>query len=148
MKTALACCLALLSLVSARAQAFRPEAINGAMLGGIAGAVIGNNSGDLRHNGWKGAAIGAGAGLLLGEAIGNANSRATYGNASYGSGGGYVYRAEPSVRVGVGFGYGNGYYGRRTGFVGHRGYGRGYGYYGGGGFVAGVWFFLWCLGGG
>src|SRR5438874_8776461 len=107
MKTALVCCLALLSLVSARAQVFRPEAVNGAMLGGIAGAVIGNNSGDLHHNAWKGAAIGAGAGLLLGEAFGNANanSRATYGNAPYGSAGGYVYRAEPSVRVGVGFGY-------------------------------------------
>lgn len=39
-------------------------AASGALLGGIAGAIIGNNSG--HHNGWGGAAIGAGAGLLLG----------------------------------------------------------------------------------
>lgn len=135
MKTALACCLALVSLASARAQVFRPEAVNGAVLGGIAGAVIGNNSGDLRHNAWKGAAIGAGAGLLLGEAIGNANaSRASYGNTSYAASGGYVYSGAPAVRVGVGVNYGHGYYDRRHGYFGNNyGYGRGYydrGYYG------------------
>ena len=37
---------------------------SGAVLGGIAGAVIGNNSG---HRGLAGAAIGAGAGLVLGS---------------------------------------------------------------------------------
>jgi outer membrane lipoprotein SlyB len=46
----------------------RPSrAASGALLGGIAGAIIGHNSGDLRHNAWRGAAIGAGAGLLLGS---------------------------------------------------------------------------------
>lgn len=130
MKTALACCLALLPLVSVRAQVFRPEALNGAMLGGIAGAVIGNNSGDLHHNAWKGAAIGAGAGMLLGEAVGNSRAagRATQVNAPYATSGGYVYRSEPSVRVGIGIGYGHGrgYWGNR-GF-GHIGY-RDYGYW-------------------
>lgn len=42
------------------------RAAGGALLGGIAGAIIGNNWGGGRHNGWNGAAIGAGAGLLLG----------------------------------------------------------------------------------
>lgn len=43
----------------------RPNyAASGAVFGGIAGAVIGNNSG---HHGLEGAAIGAGAGLLLGS---------------------------------------------------------------------------------
>jgi hypothetical protein len=133
MKTALACCFALLALAPAQAQVFRPEAMNGAVLGGIAGAVIGNNSGDLHHNAWKGAAIGAGAGLLLGEAVGNANAnaRATQVGAPYATSGGYVYRNEPAVRVGFGVGYrgGYGYYGPR-----HSGYyygpRYGYGYYG------------------
>ena len=45
----------------------RPNyAVAGTLLGGLAGAIIGHNSGSLSHNGWQGAAIGAGAGLLLG----------------------------------------------------------------------------------
>jgi hypothetical protein len=43
------------------------RASTGLLLGGIAGAVIGHNSGDLRHNAWRGAAIGAGSGWLLGS---------------------------------------------------------------------------------
>ena len=39
----------------------------GLILGGIAGAIIGHNSGDLRNNAWRGAAIGAGSGWLLGS---------------------------------------------------------------------------------
>lgn len=120
MKTSLSLCLALLAVTSTRAQVFRPEAVNGALLGGIAGAVIGNNSGDLRHNAWKGAAIGAGAGLILGEAIGNANASARNTQVG-GPAGGYAYRDGPAVSVGVG--YGRGYYG-------HGGYYRGYGGYG------------------
>lgn len=136
MKTTLSLGLAFLAATSVHAQLFRPEAVNGALLGGIAGAVIGNNSGDLRHNAWKGAAIGAGAGLILGEAIGNANA-ATRGAPVYAAGGGgYVYREAPPVQVSVG--YGRGYYGH-SGY-GHRyyrgsvGYGYvapGYGYYAG-----------------
>ena len=46
----------------------RPNyAANGAILGALAGAVIGNNSGDLRHNGWAGAGLGAAAGYLVGS---------------------------------------------------------------------------------
>lgn len=50
-------------------------ATNGLLLGAIAGGIIGNNSGDFRHNGWRGAAWGAGAGWLLGSVI-DANRRA------------------------------------------------------------------------
>jgi len=45
----------------------RSRASTGLLLGGIAGAVIGNNSGDLRNNAWRGAAIGATSGWLLGS---------------------------------------------------------------------------------
>lgn len=127
MKITLAFGITLLALTSARAQIFRPEAVNGAVLGGIAGAVIGNNSGDLRHNAWKGAAIGAGAGLLLGEAIGNANASARNTRIDAPRDGGYVYRQSPEPAVRFGVSYGQGYYGRS----GHRGYShgnRGYGF--------------------
>ena len=48
---------------------------NGLVLGALAGGIIGHNSGSLRHNGWHGAAWGAGAGWLLGS-IADANRRA------------------------------------------------------------------------
>ncbi len=144
MKTALSLSLvALFALTSAHAQILRPEAVNGAVLGGIAGAVIGNNSGDLRHNAWKGAAIGAGAGLILGEAVGNAraSSRATAVPMPPGA---YVYRQRPNVHVDVGYsrrysGYGYGHrsyrndpWGHDYGYRGSRdrwGYGVSYRYY-------------------
>jgi hypothetical protein len=47
------------------------RASTGLILGGIAGAIIGNNSGDLRHDAWRGAAIGAGTGWLLGSIADN-----------------------------------------------------------------------------
>lgn len=76
MKTALVLSLtALLSAAPVSAQVFRPEAVNGAVIGGVAGAIIGHNSGDLRHNGWRGAAYGAGAGLLIGSLVGEAHDR-------------------------------------------------------------------------
>src|SRR4051812_30797972 len=135
MKTAFSLCLAVVFLSSARAQMFRPEAVNGAVLGGIAGAVIGNNSGDLRHNAWKGAAIGSAAGLVLGEAVGNANA-ARNGQVSAVGDRGYVYRNEPAVQFGVSYGrggYGHGYdhYRGGRGSVGFGFYGPryGYGYY-------------------
>lgn len=128
MKTTLALGLALIALVPARAQVFRPEAVDGAVLGGIAGAIIGHNSGDLRHNGWKGAAIGAGAGLLLGQIIGDARDDRGYSRS--GTRGEYVYRTAPRVEIAYGRGYGHwsgpryggwhrgypGYYGRRSSF--------------------------------
>lgn len=39
---------------------------SGLLLGALAGAIIGNNSGGLRHNAWRGAAYGAATGYLLG----------------------------------------------------------------------------------
>ena len=106
MKTTVVLSLALLAVTSSAAQALRPQAVNGALLGGVAGAIIGHNSGDLRHNAWRGAAYGAGAGLLIGSIVGDAHDRrfATrvprpdYPRA-------YIYRHAPSY-------YGYGYYGR------------------------------------
>lgn len=48
--------------------AARPNyAGSGLFLGALAGAIIGHNSGSLGHNAWRGAAYGAGAGLLIGS---------------------------------------------------------------------------------
>ena len=51
-------------------------ASSGFWLGALAGGIIGHNSGDFRHNGWRGAAWGAGAGWLLGSIV-DANRRPT-----------------------------------------------------------------------
>jgi YMGG-like Gly-zipper/Glycine-zipper domain len=119
MKTILSLAIALVALVPAQAQLFRPAAVNGALLGGLAGAIIGNNSGSLHHNGWQGAAIGAGAGLLIGSAI-DANRRDVW----YGSGapaprsrGSYVYRNGPAYRS-YSYPYGGGYYYSRPDYRG------------------------------
>jgi uncharacterized protein YcfJ len=48
---------------------------DGFFLGGLAGGIIGHNSGSFRHNGWHGALWGAGAGWLLGSVV-DANRRA------------------------------------------------------------------------
>jgi hypothetical protein len=60
------------------------NAASGLWLGALAGAIIGNNSGSLGHNAWRGAAWGAGAGWLLGT-IADVNRRAI------------VSRAQPQV---------------------------------------------------
>jgi len=99
MKTTLGICVALFALAPAQAQHFRPEAVRGALLGGVAGAVIGHNSGDLRHNAWKGAAIGVGAGLLLGQVLGNAHAPTPYATQAVPAGA-YVYRDSPVVYTG------------------------------------------------
>jgi hypothetical protein len=44
-------------------------AATGFWLGALAGGILGHNSGDLGHNAWRGAAWGAGAGLLLGSVV-------------------------------------------------------------------------------
>lgn len=124
MKTPLTLCLALLAVAPLSAQVFRPETVNGAVLGGIAGAVIGHNSGSLNHNGWQGAAIGAVAGGLIGSAVANDRDRNDVRvHAGYGSP--YVYR-QPAVVYG-GYRGGRGYYG--GGYYGSVGY-YGGGYYG------------------
>ena len=111
MKTSVLLGLALLAVVPAPAQIFRPASLDGAILGGIAGAIIGNNSGSLHHNAWQGAAIGAGTGLLFG-AVADANrARSGYDHAGpdypdYA--GAYVYRHPRVVRDGYGYSYGYG----------------------------------------
>jgi hypothetical protein len=42
---------------------------SGLVLGALAGAIIGNNSGSLGHNAWRGAAYGAGLGYLFGSLV-------------------------------------------------------------------------------
>jgi|GEM_PF-3208003 len=58
-----------------RAELFSPNVVPGAILGGVAGAVIGNNSG---HHGSDGAIIGAVAGGLIGAAIDQDRSDTRY----------------------------------------------------------------------
>jgi YmgG-like glycine-zipper protein len=91
MKPLLSLGLALLALAPLRGQILGPGATQGAFLGGIAGAVIGHESGSLSHRGWQGAAIGAGVGLLIGAAADANRPRP----ASYAGGaseyGGYYY---------------------------------------------------------
>lgn len=145
MKTLTSLCVALLALVPAHAQVLNPSTVQGAVVGGLAGAVIGNNSGSLNHNAWKGAAIGAGVGALLGSTAGNATPGPGHADVRVGVGvgrGGYIYRGGPGIygghragpRWGVGYygmvgpGYGyysDGYYG--AGYYGSP-YGYGYGY--------------------
>jgi uncharacterized membrane protein len=80
MKTTLAALALCLAAGTASAQVFRPEIVTGSALGAIAGAVIGNNSGDLRHDAWTGAALGAGAGALLGAVTAQANDHVNHDN--------------------------------------------------------------------
>lgn len=75
--TFLALTLALAAVLPAHAQIFRPQTVNSAVLGGIAGAIIGNNSGDLHNDPWRGAVIGAAVGGLLGSAAADAHDRRT-----------------------------------------------------------------------
>lgn len=67
-------CAALVSL-TAHAQLLSPESVTGALIGGIAGGVIGHNH---HRQTAEGAAIGAGAGLLLGTLYRNAREEANY----------------------------------------------------------------------
>lgn len=102
MKTVLAVAATLLSVVALPAQVFRPATVNGAVIGGLAGAVIGNNSGDLGHNAWKGAALGAAAGGLIGSAVDDANH-------------GYRRSTPWSSSLHVSYGHGWGHRGRHHG---------------------------------
>ena len=78
MKKLFALILVCASAVTVPAQAFRPEVVNGAVLGGLAGAIIGNNGGN--HNGAQGLLIGAVAGGLIGAVAADANRQETWGN--------------------------------------------------------------------
>jgi hypothetical protein len=55
-------------------QGPRSAAVNGLLLGALAGGIIGHNSGDLHHSAWRGSAWGAGLGWLLGSVV-DANRR-------------------------------------------------------------------------
>jgi hypothetical protein len=127
MKTTLALCLGLFALAPLSAQVLRPQAVNGALLGGVAGAVIGHNSGDLRHNAWRGAAIGAATGLVLGDAVGYASAGGR--NRQIGGSGAYIYRDSPVVYAG----YRSGYRSPGHGYAGH-GYSTVRRHYGNGGY--------------
>ena len=74
-KTLLVMVALLAGAVSSQAQIYTSSTAQGAVLGGVAGAIIGNNSGG-RHAP-EGALIGAVAGALIGNAVGN-QSRTVY----------------------------------------------------------------------
>ena len=84
------------TLVSAQAQLFSPDSVNGAVWGGLVGGVLGGN----RHHGFSGngAAIGAGVGLLAGSLAGSSRRYAYYDEPSY------FYSSAPSVSLGYGYG--------------------------------------------
>jgi uncharacterized protein YcfJ len=70
MKMPICLALALLAAVPGRAQIFGPNATSGALLGGLAGGIIGHNN----HNQTgRGIAIGAASGLILGSIADQAN---------------------------------------------------------------------------
>jgi uncharacterized protein YcfJ len=75
MKTSVVLLALVAATQTAHAQYIRSETAGGALLGGIAGAIIGNNSGDLGHNSLRGAAIGTVAGALIGSAVGNSRDK-------------------------------------------------------------------------
>ena len=75
MKTILLLALIAGTAISSHAQLFSREGWNGAVLGGLAGSIIGHNSGRRTA---EGAAIGAGAGLVLGELWGGARRDRSY----------------------------------------------------------------------
>ena len=122
MKKILTIVLALLTVAPVLAGGLPREAVQGAVLGGVAGAVIGHNSGDLRHNAWRGAAVGAGTGLVVGSLIGDrhhSHQRYRGHRQGYYPPRTYVHRSSHR-------------YHRRGGYRGYSGYGFGwrpYGYY-------------------
>jgi hypothetical protein len=62
----LALSLAAVGVSTATAQVYQPNVVNGSLLGGIAGAIIGGHN----HDRWgEGAIIGAAAGALIGSAV-------------------------------------------------------------------------------
>jgi uncharacterized protein YcfJ len=99
MKKVVIILLSLAALVPAQAQLLRPESVEGALWGGLIGGIVG---GDRCHGlSGRGAAIGAGVGLIAGTLA--SESRRNY----YYDPPGYVYTTTPSVDVSFGYGYGN-----------------------------------------
>jgi hypothetical protein len=92
MKMPICLALALLAVVPGRAQVFGPNATSGALLGGLAGGIIGHN--DHNQTG-RGIAIGAASGLILGSIADQANYD-SYQRTEAPAPNYYVYRQAPS----------------------------------------------------
>lgn len=118
MKTTLALSLSLLALIPAKSLAGSDTA-RGALIGGLAGAIIGASTGD-RHDAIAGAAIGATAGAIIGSTSHDSHRH-------------YAPHGRSHVSVSYGFGYGHGYGYRPYYSYHHRPYyrhaHRGWGYY-------------------
>jgi len=106
MKKLLATVMAGATLVSAQAQLFSPEALNGALFGSLLGGLIGGSSDNgcgYYYNGCgngfsgQGAAIGAGVGLLAGALVGQARRSEAMEEVPV------VYAPASSVSVGYGY---------------------------------------------
>jgi outer membrane lipoprotein SlyB len=95
MKHAIFAAVLAASLIPAEAQLFSRESLGGAALGGLAGGIIGHNSGRRTA---EGAAIGAGAGLLLGAITHNAR-RDYYGVETSVAPAPYYYEPRPNYAV-------------------------------------------------
>lgn len=102
MKKLIALCITGATLLTAQAQLFSPQSVNGALWGGLLGGMIGGD----RHHGFSGngAAIGAGVGLLAGSLSGNSSRYSYYDEP-------VSYYSAPSISLGYGYGRGYGHYG-------------------------------------
>jgi hypothetical protein len=89
MKMPICLALALLATAPGHAQIFGPNATGGALLGGLAGGIIGHN--DHNQTG-SGIAIGAASGLILGSIADQANYNSSQGAPAPGY---YFYRQAP-----------------------------------------------------
>ncbi len=91
----IAICITGATLLTAQAQLFSPQSVNGALWGGLIGGVIGGD----RHHGFSGngAAIGAGVGLLAGSLAHNSSRYSYYDEP-------VSYYSTPSVSFGYGYG--------------------------------------------